>query len=161
MGRARIGTETCSPTTSRCATASIRAEADSDGDAAGDGWEYWSAKDLNVRAVPYPAKKPYPNPLFKDDVKYDFDGDGMTSGEEHAAWVATGRQFDPLRPASSRCSAAATESRPAVPMRVPAPRPGRAASTGSPSLRRPTRAARSRTGTDASPTTSVMWTPTG
>ena len=28
-----------------------------------DGWEYYSAKDLNIKAVPFPGKRPYPNAL--------------------------------------------------------------------------------------------------
>ena len=41
--------------------------ADTDNDQMSDGWEYWSAKDLNVKAVPYPGKKPFPNALDPSD----------------------------------------------------------------------------------------------
>jgi IPT/TIG domain len=63
---------------------------DSDGDGAEDGYEYQSAKDLNDQTgsgtVPYPGKKPYPNPLFID-AGTDYDGDGILLGEEYAAWI--------------------------------------------------------------------------
>ena len=51
--------------------------ADTDGDGLGDGSEYFSAKDLNNRAVPYPAKRPFPNAL-QADATLDYDGDGLT-----------------------------------------------------------------------------------
>ena len=41
--------------------------ADTDKDGMTDGWEYWSAKDLNVKAVPYPGKRPFPNALDPSD----------------------------------------------------------------------------------------------
>src|SRR3954470_9056910 len=57
---------------------------DTDGDGVEDGYEYQSALDLNNddyqeanQVVPYPGKKPYPNPLFKD-ADVDYDGDGLT-----------------------------------------------------------------------------------
>jgi hypothetical protein len=71
--------------------------ADTDGDGATDGWEFYSAKDLNLKAVPYPGKRPYPNPLDPEDLQYDFDGDGLLAREEYRAWVYTGRSFDPAR----------------------------------------------------------------
>ncbi len=65
---------------------------DSDGDGAGDGYEYQSALDLNNDeyqtpnfSLPYPEKRPYPNALFAD-TQIDFDGDGLTLGEEHSLW---------------------------------------------------------------------------
>jgi hypothetical protein len=71
---------------------------DSDGDGMQDGWEYWSARDLNDRAVPHPGKRPYPNPLDASDGGVDFDGDTLTSSEEHAAWAFEaargGKRFD-------------------------------------------------------------------
>jgi hypothetical protein len=73
--------------------------ADTDDDHMSDGWEYYSAKDLNVKAVPYPGKRPYPNPLDPSDggagqaSPYDFDGDGLTTREEYRAWVITGSSF--------------------------------------------------------------------
>ena len=36
---------------------------DTDADKMSDGWEYCSAKDLNVNAVPYPGKRPFTNAL--------------------------------------------------------------------------------------------------
>ncbi len=66
---------------------------DSDGDGAGDGYEYKSALDLNNDeyqspnfSLPYPEKRPYPNALFADS-HIDFDGDGLSSGEEHSLWL--------------------------------------------------------------------------
>ena len=32
-----------------------------------DGWEFWSAKDLNIKAVPYPGNRPFPNALDPSD----------------------------------------------------------------------------------------------
>jgi hypothetical protein len=76
--------------------------ADTDNDQMTDGWEYWAAKDLNVKAVPYPGKKPFPNALDPSDggpagatfSNIDFDGDGLTTLEEYRAWRYTGSAFD-------------------------------------------------------------------
>jgi len=68
--------------------------ADTDQDGMEDGWEYYAAKDLNIAAVPYPGKRPFPNPLDPSDREIDFDGDSLYSVEEHDAWVYTGRLFD-------------------------------------------------------------------
>jgi hypothetical protein len=76
--------------------------ADTDKDGMSDGWEYWSAKDLNIKAVPYPGKRPFPNALDPSDggapgatfSAYDFDGDGLTTVEEYRAWRASGSSFD-------------------------------------------------------------------
>ena len=68
---------------------------DTDGDSMEDGWEYWAAKDLNLKAVPYPGKRPFPNALDPSDAQVDFDGDSLISYEEHQAWVYTGKSFDP------------------------------------------------------------------
>src|SRR6187551_2572114 len=81
--------------------------ADTDKDGMSDGWEYWSAKDLNVKAVPYPGKRPFPNALDPSDggaagataSLYDFDGDGLTTLEEYRAWKASGSVFDENPPA--------------------------------------------------------------
>ncbi len=78
---------------------------DTDVDQISDGWEYWSAKDLNIKAVPYPGKRPFPNALDPSDggragaasSAYDFDGDGLTTLEEYRAWRYTGRGFDESR----------------------------------------------------------------
>jgi hypothetical protein len=59
---------------------------DTDGDGIEDGYEYWSARDLNASAVPYAGKRPFPNALDGTDGGKDFDGDGMTQTEEFAAW---------------------------------------------------------------------------
>jgi IPT/TIG domain len=79
--------------------------ADTDSDQMSDGWEYWAAKDLNVKAVPYPGKKPFPNALDPSDggpvgatySNIDFDGDGITTLEEYRAWRYTGSAFDPSK----------------------------------------------------------------
>lgn len=63
---------------------------DSDGDGMEDGWELYSALDLNSRAVPYAGKRPYPNPLDGGDAKYDHDGDGLYQADEYNAWVRYG-----------------------------------------------------------------------
>jgi hypothetical protein len=78
---------------------------DTDGDQMSDGWEYYAAKDLNVKAVPYPGKRPYPNALDPSDggakgagsSAYDFDGDGLTTLEEYRAWRYTGSSLDMSR----------------------------------------------------------------
>jgi heat shock protein beta len=59
---------------------------DTDGDGAEDYFEVESALDLNQRAVPYPAARPYPNALFPDGGS-DYDGDGLTNSEESHAWA--------------------------------------------------------------------------
>jgi hypothetical protein len=70
--------------------------ADTDGDGVQDGYEYQSALDLNrttlfgaPSAAPYPAKRPYPNPLFKD-ADVDYDGDGLTLAQEQLLWTKFG-----------------------------------------------------------------------
>jgi hypothetical protein len=76
--------------------------ADTDNDQMTDGWEYWSAKDLNIKAVPYPGKRPFPNALDPSDgapagnsfSRYDFDGDGLTTLEEYRSWRITGSSYD-------------------------------------------------------------------
>jgi hypothetical protein len=79
--------------------------ADTDKDQMTDGWEYWAARDLNVKAVPYPATRPFPNALDPSDgapagtsfSPYDFDGDGLTTLEEYRAWRFTGSGVDESR----------------------------------------------------------------
>jgi hypothetical protein len=69
---------------------------DTDGDLVEDGYEYQSAKDLNDdeyqgdpnEVLPYPGKRPYPNPLFAD-ANVDYDGDVLTLAEEQALWKYT------------------------------------------------------------------------
>ncbi len=76
---------------------------DTDADTMSDGWEYYAAKDLNIKAVPYPGKRPYPNALDPSDggsgpsSSTDFDGDGLTSKEEYRAWRITGSSFVPSK----------------------------------------------------------------
>ena len=64
--------------------------ADSDADGMEDGWEYYSALDLNSRAIPFPGKRPYPNPLDGSDAKYDHDGDGLFQADEYIGWIRYG-----------------------------------------------------------------------
>ena len=61
---------------------------DTDGDGVSDGYEYQSAVDLNssAGALPFPGKRPYPNPLDGADGQVDFDGDGLTLTDEYRAW---------------------------------------------------------------------------
>lgn len=65
-------------------------KADTDGDGATDGFEYSSAVDLNndstTGALPYPGKRPYPNPLDPTDLNTDHDGDALTLIEEFQLW---------------------------------------------------------------------------
>jgi hypothetical protein len=70
--------------------------ADTDTDGMTDGWEYYSALQLNGASVPYPGTKPWPNPLDPSDQGDDFDGDGLTAGQEFALWSYTKSGF-PLR----------------------------------------------------------------
>src|SRR4051794_15992039 len=62
-----------------------------DGDRVSDGYEYYSAIDMNLtqakpQNLPYPWKTPYPNPLFKDNGT-DHDGDGLTLWDEYSLWT--------------------------------------------------------------------------
>jgi hypothetical protein len=74
---------------------------DTDGDGAEDGFEYYSAQDLNANAVPYPGKRPYPNALDSSDAGKDFDGDGLTNLEEYSAWNLYGGRVLPSGPGQS------------------------------------------------------------
>jgi hypothetical protein len=62
---------------------------DTDGDGVSDGFEYYSARDLNRSNLPYPGKRPYPNPLDGSDANSDFDGDSLTQLQEFDAWLYT------------------------------------------------------------------------
>ena len=61
--------------------------ADTDGDGVEDGFEQQSARDLNQRAVPYSGKRPFANALDPSDSGHDYDGDGLSNGEEFKAWA--------------------------------------------------------------------------
>lgn len=71
--------------------------ADTDGDHVPDGYELRSAQDLNDddyqqsvnTYLPYPGKRPYPNPLDATDANTDFDGDSLTLKEEFDLWRYT------------------------------------------------------------------------
>ena len=78
----KIGTDPC--------------KADTDGDSIEDGFEYFSALDLNSAALPYPGSRPFPNPLNGADAAVDFDRDGLSDGEEYQAWVKFGGHALPL-----------------------------------------------------------------
>lgn len=81
---------------------------DTDGDGIEDGYEYKSAVDLNdddyqdpATSIPYPGKRPYPNPLDPSDGDLDFDGDSLTLREEQKLWryaVKQGRATRTLHP---------------------------------------------------------------
>ena len=82
--------------------------ADTDQDGLEDGFEYQSALDLNDdedqepnTSLPYPGKRPYPNPLDPSDVDKDFDRDVLTLSEEHKLWkyaIASGSAERTLSP---------------------------------------------------------------
>jgi IPT/TIG domain len=67
--------------------------ADTDSDGMLDGYEYQSAIDLNGSAIPYPGRRPWPNPLDGSDGGWDFDGDGLTLSEEYRLWKFVGGAF--------------------------------------------------------------------
>jgi hypothetical protein len=83
--------------------------ADTDNDQMTDGWEFWSARDLNIKALPYPGKRPFPNALDPSDggapgarfSNIDFDGDGLTTLEEYRAWRYTGSSYPAPNPTDS------------------------------------------------------------
>jgi hypothetical protein len=71
-----------------------RCLADTDGDGVRDGYEYKSAVDLNNddyqepnQSLPYPGKRPYPNPLDPSDANTDFDGDSLQLAVEQSLWL--------------------------------------------------------------------------
>jgi hypothetical protein len=77
---------------------------DTDGDGVSDGFEWQSAKDLNNvtpfnvpdAALPYPGKKPWPNPLDPTDANIDHDGDGLTMADEYLLFKDYGHNTLPL-----------------------------------------------------------------
>ncbi len=79
--------------------------ADSDGDGVSDGFEYWSAVDLNfayhtpeysgdttavLTATTFAGRRPFPNPLDGKDASKDFDGDGLWLSQEYSLWARAG-----------------------------------------------------------------------
>jgi hypothetical protein len=75
--------------------------ADTDGDGVGDGYEYKSAVDLNNdeyqqpnESLPYPGKRPYPNPLDPSDTGTDFDGDTLMLSTEQSLWLISSTPAD-------------------------------------------------------------------
>jgi hypothetical protein len=83
------------PDTQEVALKLDQCKPDSDGDGVEDGYEYQSALDLNNddyqevnKVIPYPEKRPYPNPLYPD-ADVDYDGDGLSLAEEQALWRYT------------------------------------------------------------------------
>lgn len=69
-------------------------KADTDGDGVQDGYEFKSAVDLNNdeyqepnESVPYPGKRPYPNPLDPSDAGTDYDGDTLSLTDEQSLWL--------------------------------------------------------------------------
>jgi hypothetical protein len=40
--------------------------------------------------LPYPGKRPYPNPLDGNDAATDYDGDGLRGYLEHQLWQKFG-----------------------------------------------------------------------
>jgi hypothetical protein len=79
-------------------------KADTDGDGVTDGYEYQSALDMNNTtpfnvpnaALPYPGKRPWPNPLDPTDATTDHDGDGLTMADEFQLWQYYGHNTLPL-----------------------------------------------------------------
>jgi hypothetical protein len=85
------------PDTTEAAYKLNSCKADTDGDGVTDGYEVRSAIDLNDDDyqspnawLPYPGKRPYPNPLDKSDGNTDFDGDSLTLKEEFSLWQRYG-----------------------------------------------------------------------
>ena len=87
---------------------------DTDGDSMWDTWEYEAALDLNLRALPYPGKRPHPNPLDGSDAGMDWDGDGLWSRDEHELWQAGGRPM-PLNYSDGDQSTGPTVDAPGAP----------------------------------------------
>jgi hypothetical protein len=59
---------------------------DTDQDGVSDGFEYYSAYDLNGSAPRWPSSRPYPNPMDGTDAGKDFDQDSLSLLEEFKAW---------------------------------------------------------------------------
>ena len=134
--------------------------ADTDSDGMIDGWEYYAAKDLNIKAVPYPGHRPYPNALDPSDGQsgssgtsaWDFDGDGLKTYEEYRAWRRTGSSFNSAAVGGTDLASPLGYSdgtKTSRPGDVPAVRPGEAPHTAS-----PTPPSRSPASTRSTPTAS-------
>jgi hypothetical protein len=69
--------------------------ADTDRDGVEDGFEQRSAERLNRwndnDTIPYPGKRPYPNALDPTDAAHDYDGDGLSLGDEFRLWSYAGQ----------------------------------------------------------------------
>ena len=89
-------TTTSFPTRPRPALKTDPCKLDTDGDGVSDAFEVESALDLNIRALPYPGKRPYPNALDGSDATIDFDGDGLSLIEEYTLWLYTNNGNLPL-----------------------------------------------------------------
>jgi hypothetical protein len=74
---------------------------DTDSDGVIDGYEYYSAKDMNPNFVPCKCKRPYPNPLDGSDTFSDFAGDGLTMARKFALWSTFFNGVFPTSPTSS------------------------------------------------------------
>lgn len=75
---AQVGTDLCRP--------------DTDGDTVSDYYEVRVSDEFNGTPVlPFPGRKPYPNPLFNGDANTDHDGDGLTMFGEYNGWQYTKR----------------------------------------------------------------------
>jgi hypothetical protein len=86
-------------TTEEGTTKTDACDSDTDGDGVEDGYEWTSALDLNNnpdKVLPYPGKRPYPNPLDGKDGNTDYDGDGLTLTDEYRLWFGFGGHATPL-----------------------------------------------------------------
>ena len=163
-------TTTCCRTTSRARSAPIPASRTPTATAMTDGWEYYAAKDLNIKARALPGQAALPErarPVGRRHGRrssaIDFDGDGLTTREEYRAWRYTGSSFDaakvggldlesPLGYSDGTSSAARARPR--------ACRRGAAPSYGLPNPTQPSRRPTTCSATAPGATTSATPTPT-
>ena len=52
--------------------------------------------------LPYPGKRPYPNPLFENDANVDYDGDGLPLLAEYRLWRSLREHDDAEQPRRTR-----------------------------------------------------------
>ena len=104
-------TATCSRTADEADLKLDPCLADTDGDSVEDGYEYQAAVDLNhytgTQPLPYPGKRPYPNPLDPADGTpsgTDYDDDGLLLREEFLLAALLGRRQSAAPPTRSRSS---------------------------------------------------------